>query len=107
MAKKVYIAGPITGVEGYKERFERAEEILKNAGYEPASPIAEGLVEGWTYRDYINRGLRLLEGCDAICLLPGWKGSRGTMLEKRYAETVKLPVYFIDTKYEAVRGPLL
>ena len=46
MTKRIYIAGPITGVEGYKDRFERAEEILKAAGYEPASPIAEGLVEG-------------------------------------------------------------
>lgn len=104
---RVYIAGPITGVKGYKDRFERAEEILRGAGYEPASPIAESLVEGWTYRDYINRGLRLLEGCDAICLLPGWTGSRGTKLEKWYAETVQIPVLFIDSKYETVMGPLL
>ena len=104
---RVYIAGPITGVEGYKDRFERAEEILKAAGYEPVSPIADGLVPGAGYRYYINRGFRLLMDCDAICLLPGWTWSRGTMLEKRYAETVKLPVYFIDSKYERVRGPLI
>ena len=105
--KKVYIAGPITGVEGYKDRFERAEEILLEAGYQPASPIAQGLVEGYTYRDYINRGLRILEECDAICPLPGWTGSRGTKLEKWYAETVQIPVLFIDSKYEKVRGPLI
>lgn len=105
--KRIYIAGPITGVEGYQDRFERAEEILKAAGHEPVSPIADGLVPGAGYRVYINRGIQLLMDCDAICLLPGWTGSRGAMLEKRYAETVKLPVYFIDTKYEAVRGPLL
>lgn len=105
--KKVYIAGPVTGVEGYMDRFSRAEEILRTAGHEPVNPVAPGLVDGWEYRDYINRGLRILEECDAICLLPGWTGSRGTMLEKRYAETVKLPVYFIDSKYETVRGPLI
>ena len=105
--KKVYIAGPITGIDGYKDRFERAEEILLEAGYQPASPIAQGLVDGYTYRDYINRGLRILEECDAICLLPGWTGSRGTKLEKWYAETVQIPVLFIDSKYEKVRGPLI
>ena len=75
--KKVYIAGPITGVEGYKDRFERAEEILLEAGYQPASPIAQGLVEGYTYRDYINRGLRILEECDAICLFRAGQGAAG------------------------------
>lgn len=105
--KKVYIAGPITGVEGYKDRFERAEVILRTAGYEPVSPIADGLVPGAGYRFYINRGIRLLMDCDAICLLPGWTGSRGTKLEKWYAETVQIPVLFIDSRYETVRGPLI
>ena len=105
MTKKVYIAGPITGIDNYKDRFRRAEILLDQSGYQPVSPVGE--VEGFTYRDYINRGLSKLATCDAICMLPGWMGSRGAKLEKWYAETVKLPVYFIDTKYEAVRGPLL
>lgn len=105
--KKIYIAGPITGAKGYADRFKRAEKILEEAGHEPVSPVIPGDKEGETYRYYIDRGFRLLMGCDAICMLPGWSGSRGAMLEKRYAETVKLPIYFIDTKYEAVRGPLL
>ena len=107
MTKKIYIAGPITGVKGYADRFKRAEQILEEAGHEPVSPVIPEEYEGRPYRSYIDRGLRLLMGCDAICMLPGWSRSRGAMLEKRYAETVKLPVYFIDTKYEAVRGPLL
>ena len=107
MTKKIYIAGPITGVKGYADRFKRAEQILEEAGHKPVSPVIPGDDEGETYRYYIDRGIRLLLGCDAICMLPGWSRSRGAMLEKRYAETVKLPVYFIDSKYEAVRGPLL
>lgn len=105
MTKRIYIAGPITGVKGYADRFKRAEQILEEAGHEPISPVGEE--DGYAYRDYINRGLSKLATCDAICLLPGWSRSRGAMLEKKYAETVKLPVYFIDSKYEAVRGPLL
>ena len=101
MTKKVYIAGPITGIDNYKDRFRRAEILLDQSGYQPVSPVGE--VEGFTYRDYINRGLSKLATCDAICMLPGWMGSRGAKLEKWYAETVKLPVMFIDSKYARVK----
>ncbi len=30
---KVYVSGPITGVEGYMERFNEAEEALLAAGH--------------------------------------------------------------------------
>ena len=105
--KRIYIAGPVTGVEGYEENFARAEQLLRDKGYEPVNPVAPGLVPGKGYRFYINRGLRMLEDCDAICLLPGWTGSRGTKLEKWYAETVMLPILYIDSKYTSVRGPLV
>lgn len=105
--KKVYIAGQVTGIKGYRDRFERAEDLLLSEGYQPVNPTAAGEVDGYTYRDYINRGLRLLEECDAICMLPGWTGSRGAKLEKWYAETVQLPILFVDPKYESIRGPLL
>ena len=101
MTKKVYIAGPITGIDNYKDRFRRAEILLEQSGYQPVSPVGEE--SGYTYRDYINRGLSKLATCDAICMLPGWMGSRGAKLEKWYAETVKLPVMFIDSKYARVK----
>ena len=101
MTKRVYIAGPIAGIDNYKDRFRRAEILLERAGYQPVSPVGEE--SGYTYRDYINRGLSKLATCDAICMLPGWMGSRGAKLEKWYAETVKLPVMFIDSKYARVK----
>ena len=101
MQKRVYIAGPITGIDNYKDRFRRAEILLEQSGYQPVSPVGEE--SGYTYRDYINRGLSKLATCDAICMLPGWMGSRGAKLEKWYAETVKLPVMFIDSKYARVK----
>ena len=105
MTKRVYIAGPITGVQNYEDRFNRAEILLEQSGYQPVSPVGEE--DGYTYRDYINRGLSKLAWCDAICLLPGWTSSRGAKLEKWYAETVQLPILFVDSKYESVRGPLI
>lgn len=90
--KKIYIAGPVTGVPGYLDNFQRAERALRAKGYEPVSPVADGLVDGWTYRDYINRGFRLLMDCDGILLLPGFMESKGAALELHYALAVGMEV---------------
>jgi nucleoside 2-deoxyribosyltransferase len=92
---KIYIAGPVTNDPDYMQKFERAAEMLADEGYEPVSPVAPGLVDGWEYRDYINRGLRMLMDCDGICLLPGYKDSKGTLVEIRYATLCELQFMYI------------
>ena len=90
---KVYIAGKITGCPDYFEAFAEAAFTIRTAGDEPVNPC--GAPEGLTYRQYINRALKLLMKCDAIYMLPGWKDSKGAKLEKTYAETVGLPRYLL------------
>lgn len=102
--KRVYIAGPITGVKGYTRHFERAAKLLSSKGFVPVSPIKDGLVDGADYRFYINRGLRLLEECEFICMLPGSNKSKGAMLELHYATCCGLPVFQISEDYERVLG---
>ena len=69
---KVYIAGAITDNPNYKEQFNKAEEKLKEAGYEVINPAKN---QGYTYREYINAGLFQLMSCDAIYLLKGYERS--------------------------------
>ena len=99
MSNKVYIAGPVTDVQGYDEHFTRAAAILKDKGFEPISPVAPGLVDGADYRYYINRGLRMLVECDFICMLPGSNKSKGAQFELHYAVLVGLPVMQISEDY--------
>ena len=99
MSKRVYIAGPVSDVTGYTEHFERASRLLESKGFEPVSPVAPGLVDGADYRYYINRGLRMLEECDFICMLPGSAKSKGARLELHYATLVGLPVMQISEDY--------
>lgn len=101
---RVYIAGPISGVAGYEHNFRRAEKLLRSSRYEPVSPIGPGLVEGYEYRDYINRGLRMLENCDLICMLPGSEQSPGAQLELHYAALCGLPVVQVTEDYQRVLG---
>ena len=89
---KVYIAGPVTGRTDYEENFAAAEQMLLDMGYDPYNPVKAGLVEGWEYRDYINRGLGMLMMADAIYMLPDWENSPGARLERMYAEICGLKV---------------
>ena len=93
MKKRVYIAGPITGVEGYEENFNRAEAVLEALGFEPVNPISDGLVAGADYKFYIDRGLMRLMHCDAVCFLPGWNNSKGAKPEHHYAEICEVPMF--------------
>lgn len=89
---KVYIAGPITGVEGYERRFNEAAERIKRLGLEPVNPIGPGLIDGADYKYYIDRGLKMLMESDVVLLLPGWTKSKGARLEEMYARICGLPV---------------
>ena len=93
MSKRIYIAGPITGVDGYEESFNKAAADLEALGFEAVNPIAPGLVEGADYKHYIDRGLRMLMECDAIYMLPGWRKSKGATLESFYAMICGLEYY--------------
>ena len=91
--KRVYIAGPITGVDGYEESFNKAAADLEALGFEAVNPIAPGPVEGADYKYYIDRGLRMLMECDAIYMLRGWRKSKGATLESFYAMICGLEYY--------------
>lgn len=84
---KIYISGPITGHDGYEERFKTAEATLKAAGHtviNPAKVNAE-LPEGTTHSEYMRMSMAMLSMCDCIFMLAGWQESRGCNMEFEYA----------------------
>lgn len=92
--KKVYIAGPITKDKDYLRKFNEVEATLKAKGFEPVNPAMSEPIEGYSYRDYIVRGIKMLMECDAICMLPFWTYSKGARLEETFAETVGMEIYY-------------
>lgn len=111
---KVYVAGPMTGIENYNwPAFEEAAAMLRRWGYEVVSPteideemdavIVSRLTDGtvWNVRttpsfDYdsvLATDLKHVENSDAIYLLQGWQKSKGARMELETALRCGLVVW--------------
>ena len=78
--KKVYIAGPMTGIPEFnRPAFYAAEEYLKGHGAKVMNPAI--LPDGWEHRSYMNIAIPMMMECDAVALLPGWQESAGARVE--------------------------
>ena len=88
---RVYISGPITGIDDYVAIFQSYVSLLCSKGYDVVNPAS---VEGpdWTWEQFMQYDLALLRECDGIYMLPGWTNSRGARIEKRYAKRKGIPV---------------
>nr|DAJ62015.1 MAG TPA: deoxyribosyltransferase [Caudoviricetes sp.] len=96
---KIYIAGKITGDEGYREKFRRAAETVSGMGCIPLNPAEQP--EGMAAQDYMRVCFAMIDIADAVLFLPDWRGSPGAMLEKAYCEYTKKPHVFAAGEAEA------
>lgn len=108
----VYIAGGITGVEGYKARFAAAKRMLLRTGedreismeYYYRTPRADAVLspaelpEDWPGKVYMDVCLAMINKADLVAFLPGWEQSRGASLEMEYCWHQIKPVYKISTE---------
>lgn len=94
--KRIYISGPITGIDNYQEKFKAAEELLLQAGYEPVNPASmdKALPEWMGYEDFMEIDLCLLNMCSSIYMLKGWEQSRGANREYGYALAKGMEILF-------------
>lgn len=79
-----YIAGPITGVEDYRERFREGKRKLKKMGFSVLNPA--DLPEGWPEELYLPVCLEMVKAADVVALLPGWEDSKGARIEFTFAK---------------------
>ena len=96
--RKVYLSGPMTGIEPreYRRRFREAEAILRRHGYGCINPCRVWPCRfPWLYRlmnALLGKRLTyavilaydlilLMTRADGIVMLPGWQASRGAQIE--------------------------
>ena len=102
MKRRIYISGPMTGIDPreYRRRFREAETILRRHGYGCINPCRVWPCRfPWLYRlmnALLGRRLTyavilaydlllLMTRADGIAMLPGWQASRGAQIENYVA----------------------
>lgn len=95
--RKIYISGKITGlpITEVIAKFRDAEALVRSHGFDPVSPLRNGLPFDAEWADHIGQDIALLLRCDAIYLLPDYDESEGARIELCIARHRRMPV-FID-----------
>lgn len=89
MADRIYVSGPMSGRPGLNfEAFHVAAAELAALGWEVENPAEKGVIDCWSWEDYLRYDLTRLVTCNAIYLLPGWMASRGARLERHVAASL-------------------
>ena len=92
-SKRVYVAGPMTGIEDFNyPAFNAVADSLRAQGYQVENPADHGIVEGAVWADYMAYDLTRLGLCGIIALLPDWEKSQGARLEVLIAERLGMKV---------------
>jgi hypothetical protein len=80
--KKIYLSGPMTGIENFNfPLFHHVAKLFRALGTEVVNPAENGFTEEKSWAHYMRADIKQLVDCNVICLLPGWERSRGSTLE--------------------------
>lgn len=112
--QRVYIAGPMTGIELWNfPAFDEVERKLREIGVLPVSPAALDRAYGAHPEDWkgswsqtpehfnihavAKRDITGISEAKAIAVLEGYSNSKGTFSEVSYGEWVGVPAYEFST----------
>lgn len=99
---RVYIAGPMTGIEFLNfPAFHAAAATLRELGHTVVNPAELNPDPETSWLDCMRRDIAELVTCDAVALLPGYDDSRGAMIEAALAMGLGLFMRPIDA-FEAL-----
>lgn len=91
MKKKtvVYVAGPITGTQNYRERFLAVKRKLESVGYGVLNPAE--MPDGMTPAQYMRVCFAMIDVSDAVLFQTGSENSAGAALELAYCRYIGKP----------------
>ena len=102
MIKKIFISGPMTGIEKYNfPKFDKTEKLLSRYyGYKVVNPakiarkykVKDVLEHREVFDKMVNEELDALRKCTAIYLLKGWEKSDGVKRELAMALALNLEI---------------
>lgn len=107
---RIYISGKISGLP-YKEaeqRFEDAEALLTELGFEVINPLKNGLATHEEWIKHLCKDIEMLHSCDAIYMMDNWTTSTGASIEFDFANRTGKDVLFesniiiLNDEYKAI-----
>lgn len=92
-AKRVYLAGPMTGMPGLNyPAFNAKAAELRARGWHVENPAENPAPPCGSWKGYMRMSIWQLTTCEAIYLLPGWTSSKGAAMEYSIAQALGLEV---------------
>lgn len=96
---KIYLSGAITADENYKIKFDyyekHVQDMFRNAIIiNPAKEIENAGMSDESYAKIMVQCLKLLSGCSHLFLIDDFKFSRGTKMEKMFAEAANIQIIY-------------
>lgn len=92
-AKRVYLAGPMTGMPGLNyPAFNAKAAELRARGWHVENPAENPAPPCGSWKGYMRMSIWQLTACEAIYLLPGWASSKGAAMEYSIAQALGLEV---------------
>lgn len=100
----IYISGAITGIDNWKEQFDKAEKKIYKDYNNPVHVINPRRLSDEVdsifkilnivpeYTDYLKYDIKELLDCNTIYMLEGWSNSKGACLEYQIAKTLGLKI---------------
>lgn len=93
--KTLYIAGPMSGYDGFNyAAFDDAESALQAAGFATLNPATNPECDSWD--DYMRAAIAQVIQADGIAVLADWQMSAGAALEVHIAHALRVPVLSVD-----------
>lgn len=90
----VYLSGPMSGLPEFNyPAFNAAAARLRALGYRVENPAENPEPPCGSWAGYMRFAVRQVALCGVIVLLPGWRESRGAMVEVFLAKVLGLEVF--------------
>ena len=92
---RIYLSGPITGTQDAGPRFAEAEAQLrlKYKTDEIINPVrVAAALPPLTHDEYMIISFAMMDVCDSMYQMEGWKQSRGCNQEAGYAFAKRIPI---------------
>lgn len=94
---RLYVSGPMTGYPNKNfDAFNKAAKALRKKGYQIVNPAELDMKHPRpTWAQCLQRDIVAEMRCNGVATLPGWKHSRGALLEVYIANALNWPVHSV------------